>query len=297
MQSEATRGRDAHIYDEAIRFIEQHKGGPFYINVWSHISHHKVAPPQSYVDKFKDVVVDESKFAAPMREKFAICKARGGDVSEHMRRYLADIYSMDEDIGRLLKRVDELGLRENTIVVFSSDQGPGGHPAPARPRIPKRESKRQSDKTPSEDADARLTRWVTRANCAAAKHGMYEGGVRMPWIVRWPATCRRAASMDSSPSISGIDWLPTLCAIAGVKINAADFDGEDTSAAWLGKATHVPHQAAAVENQRAGQRRRHPRRAVEARSSHAQARRHRSSTTLPPTLRRRTTSPRSTPTS
>ena len=107
-----------------IRFIEQHKAGPFYVNIWSHISHHKIAPPASYVEKFKDLVVDESKFSAPMREKFAACKARGGDVSEHMRRYLADIYSMDEDIGRVLKRLDELGLRENTIVVFSSDQGP-----------------------------------------------------------------------------------------------------------------------------------------------------------------------------
>ena len=64
---ETTRGRDARIYDEAIRFIEQHKDGPFYVNVWSHISHHKIAPPASYVEKFKDVVVDESKFAAPMR--------------------------------------------------------------------------------------------------------------------------------------------------------------------------------------------------------------------------------------
>lgn len=39
--------------------------------------------------------------------------------------------------------------------------------------------------------------------------------------------------------ISGVDWLPTLCAITGVKINAAEFDGEDASAAWLGKAPHV----------------------------------------------------------
>ncbi len=47
-----------------------------------------------------------------MREKFAACKALGGDVSEHMRAYLADIHSLDEDIGRLLKRLDELGLSD-----------------------------------------------------------------------------------------------------------------------------------------------------------------------------------------
>ena len=118
-----TAGRDAPIYNAAIQFIEKHKDGPFYINVWGHVSHHKVDPPKSYIDKFEDVVVDELKFAAPMQEKFAVCKAQGGDVSEHMRAYLAEIHSLDEDIGRLLKRLDELGLSDNTIVVFSSDQG------------------------------------------------------------------------------------------------------------------------------------------------------------------------------
>ncbi len=118
-----TAGRDALIYDAAIEFIEQHRDGPFYINVWGHVSHHKVDPPQRYVDKFRDLVIDESKFAVPMLEKFAACKAQGGDVNEHMRNYLADIHSLDEDVGRLLKRLDELGLRDNTIVIFSSDQG------------------------------------------------------------------------------------------------------------------------------------------------------------------------------
>jgi len=76
------------------------------------------------VKLFHDVVIDESKFGPSMREKFALYKARGGDVSEHMRRYLADLYAMDEGIGRLLTRLDELGLRDNTLGVFSSDQGP-----------------------------------------------------------------------------------------------------------------------------------------------------------------------------
>jgi N-acetylgalactosamine-6-sulfatase len=48
--------------------------------------------------------------------------------------------------------------------------------------------------------------------------------------------------VDGQSVISGADWLPTLCAITGVKINAADFDGEDASAAWLGKSTHVRTQ-------------------------------------------------------
>jgi arylsulfatase A-like enzyme len=56
-----------------------------------------------------------------MQEKFAACKVSGGDVSDHMRACMADIFSLDEDVGRLLKYLDELGLREKTIIVFSSD--------------------------------------------------------------------------------------------------------------------------------------------------------------------------------
>ena len=70
------------------------------------------------------------------------------------------------------------------------------------------------------------------------KHGMYEGGVRVPWIVRWPARVP-AGRVDGRSVLSGADWLPTLCAIADVKADAADFEGEDTSAAWFGQATHV----------------------------------------------------------
>ena len=223
-----TAGRDAPIYDEAIRFIEQHKDRPFYMNVWGHIAHHKVDPPQSYIDKFKDLVVDESKFAQPMQAKFAACKAAGGDVSEHMRAYLADLFSLDEDIGRLLKRLDELGLRENTIIIFSSDQG-------ASPILT------DAKRTGNRDAESLFFRLHAMGYASihrGGKHGMYEGGVRVPWIVCWPGKVP-AQRVDEKSVISGADYLPTLCALTGVKIDANDFEGEDTSAAWLGKSMHV----------------------------------------------------------
>ncbi len=218
------RGRDAYIFDDAIRFIEQHQAGPFYVNVWGHISHHPITPPESYVAKFQDVAIDEAKFSAPMREKFANCEQRGGNVSEHLRRYLADVYSMDEDIGRLLQRVDALGLRENTIVVFSSDQGPA--PLALEDRVRK--------KGRNNITDLRLNAMGYAGELRGGKHGMYEGGVRVPFIIRWPGHVP-ASRVDAASVTSGIDWLPTLCSITGICINSADFDGEDVSAAWLGK--------------------------------------------------------------
>jgi N-acetylgalactosamine-6-sulfatase len=234
-RQEVVRGRDAHVYDDAIRFIERHKDGPFYVNVWGHIPHHPVNPPPALVAAFGELKVDESLFPAPMREKFAACKKRGGDVSEHMRRYLAEIKSLDEDAGRLLKRLDELGLREKTLVVFSSDQGP----APIRDDDKPAKKKEKKNKPSANDTDdTRLNAMGFPGPFRGGKHAQYEGGIRIPFIVRWPGYVP-AGRVDERSVISGADWLPTLCALTGTKINAADFDGEDASAAWLGKGEHV----------------------------------------------------------
>jgi N-acetylgalactosamine-6-sulfatase len=141
--------------------------------------------------------------------------------------------------GTVCDRVDELGLRDNTIVVFSSDQGPAPIQASAAKDPESRKQRGKTPKTPSGNAEyARLDAMGYAGELRGGKHGMYEGGVRAPWIVRWPARVP-AGRVDTQSILSGADWLPTLCAVAGVRINAADFDGEDTSAAWLGKAAHV----------------------------------------------------------
>jgi N-acetylgalactosamine-6-sulfatase len=66
----------------------------------------------------------------------------------------------------------------------------------------------------------------------------HDGGVRVPFLLRWPGHAP-AGRVDAASVISGIHWLPTLCAIVGARINAADFDGEDLSRSWRGEAPHV----------------------------------------------------------
>jgi len=233
----AEHGGDAPIYDAAIRFIEQHRAGPFYVNVWGHVPHHPVNPTPPLLDAFGPLQVDESLFPPQMREKFATCKKHGGDVSEHMRKYLAEIKALDEAVGRLLKRLDELGLREKTIVVFSSDQGPApilvGRIVVPKPSAsdPQTEAGKQFA---ANNTDAiRLNAMGFPGLFRGGKHAQYEGGVRIPFIVRWSGNVP-AGRVDEKSVISGIDWLPTLCALTGTKINATDFEGEDASKAWLG---------------------------------------------------------------
>ncbi len=212
------RGRDAPIYDQAIRFIEANKDRPFYVNVWGHISHHQVDPVQSLVDRWSTLKVNEMDFPQPMREKFQAVRSAGGDVNDAMRRYLADIESLDDSVGRLLNRLDEWGLRENTLVIFSSDQG--------------------ADMTKASLGGVRFNQMGFNGSHRGGKHTNLEGGLRVPFIVRWPSHVR-ANRLDDRSVISGVDFLPTLCALTGIEINIDDFDGEDVSAAWLGKAAHV----------------------------------------------------------
>jgi N-acetylgalactosamine-6-sulfatase len=171
------------------------------------------------------------KFDPPMREKFEMCRKLGGDASTHMRAYLADVKSMDAEIGRLLAKLDELGLRDNTIVVFSSDQGAA--PLRATDELPERKQERAR-----QNASLRLNAMGSAGPLRGGKHGMYEGGVRVPFIVRWPGYVP-AGVVDEKSVCSLADWLPTLCQITGTPLPEIEFDGEDVSAAWLGKAVHV----------------------------------------------------------
>lgn len=231
-----SRGRDGPIYDAAIRFIEANRDRPFYINVWGHSTHHPVNPPAAHAQRFARVTVNEADFAPQMREKFETVRQRGGNVHTVVRNYLGDIAALDDAVGRLLVRLDELELTNKTIVVFTSDHG-----SPAIPAVNKDNDKRKQKKAKAQGGDAadrtelRLNLMGYNGGLRGGKHGMYEGGVVVPFVLRWPGHVP-AGRVDRESLLSGMDWLPTLCAIAGVKIKAADFEGKDASRAWLGQA-------------------------------------------------------------
>jgi len=209
-------GRDDDLYSAAIEFIRANKDRPFYVNVWGHATHYPVDTADGLVSEFENVAVNREDFAATMQHKFDECEETGGALDASMRQYLGDVYQIDVNVGRVLKTLDELGLRENTIVVFSSDHGP----APVI--LAKKGARKYSSNMLGYAGQFR-----------GGKHEQYEGGTRVPFIIRWPGHVP-AGRVDAENVCSFIDWLPTLCAIAGVKELPDKLDGEDVSDIWLG---------------------------------------------------------------
>ncbi|MBA63071.1 MAG: Cerebroside-sulfatase [Planctomycetaceae bacterium] len=211
-----SKGRDDDLYSAAINFIKENKDGPFYINVWGHATHFPVNPPRALVDKFRDVQLDRNDFSPSMQHKFDESFVIDEDLDESIRQYLGDVYQIDLNVGRILKTLDDLKLGENTIVVFSSDHGP----APVK----------LTDKGVREYSKNMLG---YAGEFRGGKHSQLEGGIRVPFIIRWPGHVP-AGRVDTDNVGSFIDWLPTLCSIAGVKALPKNLDGEDISAAWFG---------------------------------------------------------------
>ena len=183
------------VIDESIRFIEENKDKPFYLNVWPIDPHAIVNPSEEQMKPY---------------ERF---RPKGTPFHGAMQVYFAVVTELDKQIGRLLQKLDELNLTENTIVVFSSDNGPEHIGQPS--------------------GEASHSGVGSAGPFRGNKHVVYEGGIRVPFIVRWTGHVP-AGKVDNTTVLSGIDFLPTLCAFTGSK-PPADMDGEDLSQAFLGK--------------------------------------------------------------
>ncbi|NWG46134.1 MAG: sulfatase-like hydrolase/transferase [Alphaproteobacteria bacterium] len=196
------RGRDAAIADRAIAFLEADDPRPFFLNVWFHTPHNPVDPPASFVDPFSEVRASPGGLGSPKLEAdISEAAARGEDVDAALRRRLGDLAQLDGQVGRILDALDRRGLGPDTIVLFTSDNGPNafGSPGPYR----------------------------------GGKHVFYEGGVRLPLIVRWTGRIP-AGQRDEASVLAGVDLLPTLCGLAGAGCPSDGLVGEDVSDIWLG---------------------------------------------------------------
>jgi len=169
------------LTDEAIRVLNRVKDKPFFLNLCYHTVHTPIEGKPELVEHYKK-------------------KVKPG-MHHQNYEYAAMVHSLDENVGRILSKISELGIAESTVIIFFSDNG--GY-------INKYKKKTVTNNYP----------------LRSGKGSLYEGGTRAPLIVRWPGVTK-AGSVCRQP-VSSIDFYPTILGITGLagdpKHNA-DMDG------------------------------------------------------------------------
>lgn len=155
------------VVDEALRWLTdvRPRSQPFCLFLWFHEPHEPIATDPQFARLYPDA--DDPRQAA----------------------YYGNVTQMDHHFGRLLAALDAQRLRDNTLVLFTSDNGP---------------------------AVTRHHPYGSAGNLREIKGHVYEGGIRVPGIIRWPGHVPPGAT--SNEPICGVDLLPTLCELAGAKL-------------------------------------------------------------------------------
>jgi N-acetylgalactosamine-6-sulfatase len=182
---------------DTVAFINASEGQPFFVNVWIHESHTPHMPT-------------------------AESMARFAHLDEQHQVYAAVIADGDNQVGQILDALRELGLEENTIVIFSSDNGP-------------ETTWKNKDMEKYPNGYGLYYSVGETGGLRGRKRSLFEGGVRVPFAVRWPGHAP-AGLKNETTVLSVVDMLPTLCAAAGVVL-PADYtgDGENLLSAFNGK--------------------------------------------------------------
>jgi arylsulfatase A len=179
---------------EATRWLDGVRGQPFFLNVWFHETHEPVVAAEEFLGLYPR------------------------ELNPDRRHYLGDVTQMDAAVGKLLKYLTDHGLRDNTFIFFSSDNGP--------------ETLRRYP---------RATRsYGSSGPLRGMKLHITEGGYRVPGILSWPGHIK-PGTISNEP-VCNVDLLPTFCALAGLQPpRDRALDGGNLLPLLAGKAIERPH--------------------------------------------------------
>jgi arylsulfatase A len=194
------------VVDETMDWLDgrSDKDEPFFACLWFSEPH----TPVLAADEFRELYPPE-KIEPHLA---ALAESGGSQVKRRPQLKNPDLYfgcvsMLDHHIGRLLDYLDANGLAENTLVVFTSDNGPEHRTA---------------------------TAFGSSGHLRGAKGHIHDGGIHVPGIVRWPG--RIEAGTISDEPVNGTDWLPSFSAVAGVEVpNDRPIDGADVLPALTGE--------------------------------------------------------------
>ena len=182
--------------DEALRFIEANRDRPFFVYLTHYAVHTPLQAKKNLIEKYE-------------------AKVEPGQAQNNPT-YAGMIESVDESVGRVLDKLDELGIADRTVVFFMSDNGG-------------------------------LARVTSNAPLREGKGTLYEGGIREPMIIKWPRVAWPGALCHEP--VTSVDFFPTICEMAGVNPEIRDIDGVSLVPLLTGKTSlkrdaiywHYPH--------------------------------------------------------
>ncbi|RNC92052.1 MAG: N-acetylgalactosamine-6-sulfatase [Allomuricauda sp.] len=178
------------IHQKALRFIKENSGAPFFMYYASPLPHLPLQAPKEYVDDYRKIFGDEEPYLGD----------KGYFPNRYPRAtYAAMISYLDQQIGELVTTLKEEGIYENTVIIFSSDNGP--------------------TYTGGVDFDFFESSKPFSNGYGKTKGFVYEGGIRVPMIVSWPNHIK-AGSVSSHIS-SFYDLMPTICDLTGAALPSA----------------------------------------------------------------------------
>ncbi|MFZ2339780.1 MAG: arylsulfatase [Bacteroidales bacterium] len=195
------------IHAEALSFIEKNRNNPFFMFYPTTIPHAELVAKEEYMQKFRGKFDPEKVFEG-VDEGPEFRQGPYSSQPESHAAFAAMVTQLDDYVGEIMEKLAELGLEENTIVIFASDNGPhleGGA-----------------------DPDYFESNGPLRGN----KRDMYEGGIRTPMIVRWPDRVKPGSVSDHVSAFW--DVMPTLAEIAGIDVPSG-IDGISFLPELLGK--------------------------------------------------------------
>ncbi|WP_298493955.1 arylsulfatase [uncultured Algibacter sp.] len=193
-------GKGTYSHDEfakeALQFINDNKYEPFFLYLPFAIPHAELTIQEEAKKQYRGLNWPET----PKAEGGGGKKDDAGYGSQYVGGYCAQkepnvtyaamISKMDENIGKILDLLEELGIAENTIIMFSSDNGP------------------------SDEGGQDIPFFDSSGGLRGKKRDIYEGGIRIPFVVKWKGTVQ--AGIESDLPSAFWDFLPTVCDLAGV---------------------------------------------------------------------------------
>lgn len=197
------------VTDEAVRFIHRKHEKPFFLYLPYHAPHtpldergSRISQPTRLDPANPDRWLGEADIPWFHDPDGKIQQ----ETDPEKRLFLAVVHHLDSAIGRVVDALDAVGRRENTVILFSSDNGPQvSWPGNAYPD------------------DLKLTDFNQEQPWRGSKTQVYEGGIRVPGFVTWPG---RLAPKEYGEPVHIVDWLPTIAELTGVAPpNGVDWDG------------------------------------------------------------------------